>query len=311
MKKRIFICILAYSTLTALFTGCGSVSENNPSASVADNTSIIISTADTSNIISTADTSNITSTENISTTTEIYQEDTSAVISDTLNTTNSAETTPVATVQTDETTAAITVTENITTSIPDTSVAETENTTKTEYVAKNYWDIPGDTELQSTYKAAYDFCISKCYSGNYYFTDSAEDTIDVNGTSYTAVSTGYFTDIKGAETYLKQFFTDNYINSNDLLSDFLEKDDTLYVKTTGQKGIDPSYTGCVFSVSEDSADTKTLKSTCYYLKDMNTASDYEFFYSTPSNPDDYNIKELTATFKMVDGNWCVDTIQIP
>lgn len=125
---------------------------------------------------------------------------------------------------------------------------------------------------------------------------------------YSKVVEDDFTTYEGFKTYLAQYFTLDFIDS-EILSDANikftqdEKGD-LYVLDAG-RGTNIFYAGHVFHPVEDREKERKITATAYYSNE-NEAYDGEIFFVAPTNVDDFTTQEFTLSIMEEDGVWKFD-----
>lgn len=176
---------------------------------------------------------------------------------------------------------------------------------------------PVSSELQNLFSAAYNVYFQ--YSmGNAMFLDynesndynAEENDIELDGKFYSRTSQKYFTDLQSVKAYFEQYFTDDFIETLDIMSHFTEYNGRVYCETWGKGGI-LGYAGHTYDITSQSDSEIDIAVHCYVINDLNNAPDMDnYIYSVPDNLSDYDVIERSIIFRKENGQWRVAHVDL-
>lgn len=189
----------------------------------------------------------------------------------------------------------------------ETTTENTPTQEQTEGTSSNA-QAPSTEELMTLYQNAHDLYQQIVLTG---FELSTTDVIDENGLTYYRVLDERFQDMPAFRTYLNQYFTNAFIDSDILAEDnvrFTEgKGGGLYA-LDGSRGSNIYYAGYAMAEPVVSEDSITLTATAYYTE--GEAYSGETFREAPADADAYTTREYTFTLVSKDGQWKFDTFDL-
>lgn len=221
-----------------------------------------------------------------------------------------------------------------TTSVPAADETTAAQTTSEEYAAESSFPVqtealdetpeqtqkpqgellpPVSSELQNLFSAAYNVYFQ--YSmGNAMFLDYDESTeennIELDGKFYSRTSQKYFTDLQSVKAYFEQYFTDDFIETLDIMSHFTEYNGRVYCETWGKGGL-IGYAGHTYDITSQSDSEIDIAVHCYILLDSSNEPDIDnYIYSVPDNLSDYEVLERSIIFRKENGQWRVAHVEL-
>ncbi len=134
------------------------------------------------------------------------------------------------------------------------------------------------------------------------FQTDGSQSIVIDGMNYNPIVDPRFNTYSGLETYLGELFTQDFIKETLLSADSCVKkaDDDVAAVIAASGAEDITYAGHVFRVTEKTDEKIVFVATTYFAEDMYLES---YFFTTPSNPEDFTTKEFTYQLDYTQNGW--------
>ena len=164
------------------------------------------------------------------------------------------------------------------------------------------WLPPISSEARNVFEKAYDIYY-QIGVGNQLL--SSEPT-EINGQIWYEVTDSRFSNMNDFKTYLSGLFSSEWLDTWGIWDEYMDYNGKLY-STGGGKSNNMAYRGHTFQIISESDSKIEFNATIYCNDNMEDSKPY--FYTTPSNPQDYYT--FDRYFRMVkeNGVWVVDWMQ--
>lgn len=164
------------------------------------------------------------------------------------------------------------------------------------------WLPPISSEARNVFEKAYDIYY-QIGVGNQLL--SSEPT-EINGQIWYEVTDSRFRNMNDFKTYLSGLFSSEWLDTWGIWDEYMDYNGKLY-STGGGKSDNVAYRGHTFQIISESDSKIEFNATIYCNDNMEDSKPY--FYTTPSNPQDYYT--FDRYFRMVkeNGVWVVDWMQ--
>ena len=168
---------------------------------------------------------------------------------------------------------------------------------------------PLEGELQQLYADAY-----KIYNQISFgkFDSSEETTMEKDGLTYYKVTDSRFKTYEDFQTYLQQYFTEQFVTNSILSPDnimFAKGEDGGLYYLGGGRGTNPFYAGHTFAMDKEGEDEMGFKATAYYTNN-GTPIEGDYFYEAPADPENYTTQEYLFVLWNEDGAWKFNTFYL-
>lgn len=174
---------------------------------------------------------------------------------------------------------------------------------------------PVSPELQSFFSEAYEIYKQVSLGGYTMFTEldenneySDDSSLDIDGRLYRRTSQKYFSTMQDVKDFFRKYFTDDFISTMDIYSNFMEYDGRIYVEIGGKGGF-IGYAGHTYQITSQSDNEIDIDVDCYISKDMDNIDDSMILY-VPEDMSKYDLIERSIVFKKVNGEWRVDFVEL-
>lgn len=176
-----------------------------------------------------------------------------------------------------------------TTSVSDTTTPTTTSTTSATNDVPSMLDLvsftndsdalpPLDDDLKSLFKDAFYTYYEFTSAGTIQV--DASDSIQVDDRDYFKVTDNRFSSIGDVSKYLKQYFTDDFIENSFILDKFVERDGSLYTCIYA-RGYNISYCGHTFEILDQSDDEISFQALVYFSAEGTWADTSYYINTTP------------------------------
>ena len=164
------------------------------------------------------------------------------------------------------------------------------------------WLPPISSEARNVFEKAYDIYY-QIGVGNQLL--SSEPT-EIDGQIWYEVTDSRFRNMNDFKTYLSGLFSSEWLDTWGIWDEYMDYNGKLY-STGGGKSDNMAYRGHTFQIISESDSKIEFNATIYCNDNMEDSKPY--FYTTPSNPQDYYT--FDRYFRMVkeNGVWVVDWMQ--
>lgn len=272
------------------------------------------------------------------TTSQVVSEVTTTVTTTPMNVTTKQTTTPMTTTtkQTTTTTSITTTSKPITTTTPISTTTETEKVTTSIEDTQNIisLDIPNsrlfcndlvynmtdnnarpqffDKDLQQYFAEAYSIEQWSAFGSQFKYDDTDYFLVEYEDYNkyYSRIINSEFKTVDDIRNYFKQYFTDDYINKNIPMDNFVEQDGKLY-GINGARGGNMEYIGHSFVLDSQSSDRIEFHAEVYYLNsDDNIMLDLaQLYYQRPADNISYATEIRKYVLVKTDDGWRFDTLE--
>lgn len=145
------------------------------------------------------------------------------------------------------------------------------------------------------------------------YSESEEDTVRIgdheNYTSYCKVTNSQIRTLDDVETYLRQYFTDDYIDNYHLMDYFIEQDNYVYVYYMPRGG-NVYYMGHTFYLDSQSDEKVTFHADAYYQVDDGAADMFNGGYVYNQEPStDYTVERKDFVLVKTENGWRIDGLE--
>lgn len=135
-----------------------------------------------------------------------------------------------------------------------------------------------------------------------------DDNMTINGAFYSRIKSSEITTVQDVKQYFEQYLTDNYINNNIDMNEFIEQNGYVY-GLNGAKGGNITYLGHTFVLDSQTDDRIEFHAEAYYqVTDSDIYSGDYFYNQEPTVP--YEVKDCKYVLVKTDDGWRFDEFSI-